>query len=280
MSTPVAPARLAADNGITAMRLILALWVLALHSFPLAGRADPVGAALPGDFGGAEPAVWVFFALSGYLLVQSRQRLSVGRFVLRRFLRLVPGYWVNILVTALVVGPWYIGAAWNPAAWQAMPAAFHANPLPAVNGSLWTLSAEIACYAVLTIAPRFAVPSLLLFTLVVPPMWRPLVIAFAIGSFAGGRVTVRLPLPTLRADLSYGVYIYAFPVAQVLVMFGLRDPLPLMLAAAAITLPIAAASWFLVERPAIALGHRQRLEHAGDVRALGAVGALEAPLVR
>lgn len=53
----------------------------------------------------------------------------------------------------------------------------------------------------------------------------------------------------LPADLSYGVYIYAFPIQQVLAAHG-----QLNLATAVLgVLPFAAASWFLVERPALKL---------------------------
>ncbi|RIJ70556.1 acyltransferase [Nakamurella silvestris] len=56
-----------------------------------------------------------------------------------------------------------------------------------------------------------------------------------------------------RNDLSYGVYIYAFPVQQLLAGFGLPDHGAVLYFAVtvAITLPLAAASWFLVERPVI-----------------------------
>ncbi|WP_165397308.1 acyltransferase family protein [Microterricola gilva] len=55
----------------------------------------------------------------------------------------------------------------------------------------------------------------------------------------------------LRNDFSYGMYIYAFPVQQLLVLLGL-SALPLFgfaIASVAATLPLAAASWFLVEKP-------------------------------
>ncbi|BBX46959.1 acyltransferase [Mycobacterium cookii] len=62
----------------------------------------------------------------------------------------------------------------------------------------------------------------------------------------------------LRTDLSYGVYIYAWPVQQFLVICGLRilNPFVFALVSAAGTLPLAALSWFLVEKPAIALKSR------------------------
>jgi peptidoglycan/LPS O-acetylase OafA/YrhL len=54
-------------------------------------------------------------------------------------------------------------------------------------------------------------------------------------------------------DLSYGVYLYGFPVQQMLVLLGAHQ---LGLPAFAVfgvlaTLPLAAASWFVVERPAL-----------------------------
>ena len=56
-------------------------------------------------------------------------------------------------------------------------------------------------------------------------------------------------------DLSYGIYIYGFPVQQVLIIYGLhRLGFPLYFAVTlAIVLGLAAASWFAVEQPALSL---------------------------
>ncbi|WP_431235733.1 acyltransferase family protein [Mycolicibacterium psychrotolerans] len=66
------------------------------------------------------------------------------------------------------------------------------------------------------------------------------------------------PRLRLRNDLSYGVYIYAFPIQQILVICGLAFLAPPVFAviAAAITLPLAALSWYLVEKPAMSLKGR------------------------
>ena len=62
----------------------------------------------------------------------------------------------------------------------------------------------------------------------------------------------------LRTDLSYGTYIYACPIQQVLVIAGLGtlNPLVFAIIATAVTLPFAAMSWFLVEKPAMRLKSR------------------------
>jgi peptidoglycan/LPS O-acetylase OafA/YrhL len=62
-----------------------------------------------------------------------------------------------------------------------------------------------------------------------------------------------LPMPDLlrRHDVSYGIYIYAFPVQQLLAMAGAHH-LGLVaydLLAAVATVPLAVASWLLLERP-------------------------------
>lgn len=56
------------------------------------------------------------------------------------------------------------------------------------------------------------------------------------------------------ADFSYGLYLYAYPVQQLLVMaLGPHDPYLHTLLAFALTVPLAAFSWYLIEKPALAL---------------------------
>lgn len=73
-----------------------------------------------------------------------------------------------------------------------------------------------------------------------------------------------LPLSRVgsRFDISYGVYIYAWPVQQLIALaFGLALPLPLfILFAFAGTLPLAFLSSWLVERPALSLKSRRPAE--------------------
>jgi peptidoglycan/LPS O-acetylase OafA/YrhL len=59
----------------------------------------------------------------------------------------------------------------------------------------------------------------------------------------------------LRTDLSYGTYIYACPIQQVMVIAGLGtvNLLVFTIIATLATLPFAAMSWFVVEKPAMRL---------------------------
>jgi peptidoglycan/LPS O-acetylase OafA/YrhL len=63
---------------------------------------------------------------------------------------------------------------------------------------------------------------------------------------------------TLRTDLSYGVYIYAFPTQQLLVVLGFGFLYPAVFFVVTVTalLPLAAMSWFLIEKPSMSLKAR------------------------
>lgn len=71
----------------------------------------------------------------------------------------------------------------------------------------------------------------------------------------GCRLPVRIGL---RTDVSYGVYIYAFPIQQVLFAAGLATVgwLGYAVLAVVLTVPLAYASWRAVERPALRLKTR------------------------
>jgi peptidoglycan/LPS O-acetylase OafA/YrhL len=67
-----------------------------------------------------------------------------------------------------------------------------------------------------------------------------------------------------RNDVSYGVYIYAPVVTNILIQLGAQDLglLPSAALTLVFTLPCAWASWLLVERPA--LGLAKRMTHGGQ----------------
>lgn len=56
-------------------------------------------------------------------------------------------------------------------------------------------------------------------------------------------------------DVSYGLYIYAFPTQQVLATYGVNalGLAPYVLLATAISIVLAASSWFMIEKPSLSL---------------------------
>lgn len=65
-------------------------------------------------------------------------------------------------------------------------------------------------------------------------------------------------------DASYGVYIWAFPVQQTLVQWGVHDPWLMMAIATPVVWLLALASWRLIERPALRHKPRPTAPPAGD----------------
>ena len=59
-------------------------------------------------------------------------------------------------------------------------------------------------------------------------------------------------LPQIRhTDLSYGLYLYGWPMAQLVQTYSPGSPLHNMLFATGLALLCAAGSWFAIERPAL-----------------------------
>lgn len=83
-------------------------------------------------------------------------------------------------------------------------------------------------------------------------------------------IGARLPSPKLVQvhDFSYGVYVWGFPLTQLLCLIGLAGaPLPVILAILVVlTAIMAAISWFVVERPAIRWS-RGKTNAFGELRA-------------
>lgn len=69
---------------------------------------------------------------------------------------------------------------------------------------------------------------------------------------------IRNPRLNLRNDFSYGVYIYAYPIQQLLAVMGLTSLNPFVFFAIATvgTVPLAVFSWFVVEKRAMRLKSR------------------------
>ncbi len=179
------------DNALNFLRLVLASAVIVGHAVHLGGIGPSRLLGISGL------AVDGFFAISGFLIAGSRMRLPMGEFILRRSLRILPGFWVCLVVTAFVLAP--IGAvlAGDDLVWSSALDFVQRNffltmhqwgidhtlvdvPAPGEwNGSLWTLEFEFAAYVVsgllLTLAVvrrhvRLVLPLLLVGVLALQPL--------------------------------------------------------------------------------------------------------------
>lgn len=152
------------DNNMNLLRFIMALAVLVSHAWPICkgpGTPEPLQAATGYSLGSY--AVFVFFALSGFLISESyAQKNAPGPYLVARTARLVPGLLVSLLLVAFVLGP-VVSAAYldAPQSWgfvaanltlihpqYSLPGVFAGNPYPQVEGSIWTLAHEAGWYLV------------------------------------------------------------------------------------------------------------------------------------
>lgn len=320
-------------NSLNALRLGLASAVVVSHAYPLGGFGpDPV---LAGNTIGGW-AVAGFFAISGYLIAGSRRRSTLKTYARSRFLRIFPGLWFCLLV---IVGIFVPLSAHHGAGTPSLGSVLSfltsngtligrnygiAGTLTTVpyksawDGSLWTLTHEVACYVLiglLMLAPWFRRVGWLTVAVFVafaalnlansafsfqPSTSRPseflgLAIFFLAGAalestgvpfrsdvalaaalalalsilfipwpasfyaipFAYICLWLGVVLPLQRVgrvnDLSYGVYIYSFPVEQLISLYGgnAHGVVFYTLLALVLTFPFAAISWFAVEKPCL-----------------------------
>lgn len=331
------------SNNLDGLRLLGSVMVIIGHAYAILGRPP-----------GTEPqalgysvntlGVVIFFAISGYLIAASwASKRDLLAYMAARCLRIFPGLVVVIVATAFVLGP--LATSRSVADYFGDPlvlrylrniALHHENVLPGVldglpytasiNGSLWTLPMEFACYLLvpLLVVRYWSGRLVLLGGIIVffvwlsvqPRGWAPMIwgvdpvrfAKFAALFMAGslirtlvdrwgkkilrGDVAVgllafhmlvlavapeRIPyisfltLPYIvlvigmaktpyfhRAarfgDLSYGMYLWAFPVQQLVVLWigtpRMAINIPLVIV---ITGILAYLSWHLVEKPSLGL---------------------------
>ena len=161
---------LLSTNSFGLLRLLLAITVLFQHSLVLSGNGQLV---YFGYFKGADlgsTGVAGFFAISGFLLAGSAQRLNSRVFFVHRIFRLLPGLRFALIISAFVLDPLasFFGSSDSEDKFflgtessltyvlrnmgllvlqDSIGNVFSTNPYPlAVNGSLWTLAPEFICY--------------------------------------------------------------------------------------------------------------------------------------
>lgn len=192
------------DNNFDSLRVLAAAMVMLSHSWALVKRADePIAEITFGSLAGGPLGVWMFFAISGYLVCQSYSvRRNLLAFVEARVLRIYPAFAacilfslaVGVITTTLPLGEFMR----HPQTWSyltnnlifelrySLPGVFVNNPYPnAVNGSIWTLPAEtmlyvlVALLGVTTALARKMWVTLMLIALLLLLSFQPAVVTYA-----------------------------------------------------------------------------------------------------
>ena len=164
MSRTRAPIAAIPANNFNLLRLCFAILVVFSHCFEVIDR-DPHNEPFDRLFHTVslgDLSVDGFFLLSGFLILHSWQRdPSFGPFLLRRILRIYPGFIVATLIGGLLVAPYFAASAsayWSAfepfrfVTWMlaltepAVPPSFAGLPYPDLNGAMWTIQYEFLCY--------------------------------------------------------------------------------------------------------------------------------------
>ena len=325
-------------NNCNDIRLIAAVLVVLSHSFMLTSGSndhEPMFWLTHGQVTIGGLSVFTFFILSGYLITRSFERSpGIIVFVTARMLRIMPALVVVLFVTAFMLGPCLTTLSITPyfqstrpfryflsnlslvTYVDGLPGVLPDNPFPTiVNGSLWTLHIEAACYLLVLVLGimRLLTPLVLagLFltgltsTILSSTSSYPILLityflagaslyrlpmrrarswavacagAIAVSAVAGGFVVTfaiagayvvwyvafspqwRASNLTGSSDLSYGTYIWAFPVQQTVVhcLGGAATWCVVITISLPVVLVMAWISWTLIEKPALAWKLRRR----------------------
>jgi len=110
-----------------------------------------------------EIAVDGFFLLSGYLILKSwLADPKLMDYLRKRFLRIVPGYVVAVIVSVLLASftasPHFFADLGSPFLKSVLrlgapitPPVWRGNPYPVVNGAMWTIGYEFRCYILIAV---------------------------------------------------------------------------------------------------------------------------------
>ena len=163
LSLPEASTPHKRGNAFDTLRLLAAGMVVVSHSWVIARDEDAQPAIGELDLGTI--GVRMFFGISGFLIAQSwLSDPHLGRFAIKRALRILPALYVVLAATTLVLGLAFTtlapadylrdGQTWrylthNAIFWleHSLPGVFVEHPTRDVNGPLWTLGPEVVAYA-------------------------------------------------------------------------------------------------------------------------------------
>jgi peptidoglycan/LPS O-acetylase OafA/YrhL len=133
------------SSGLDGLRAFSCLIVIAYHLHTVSGFSFGV---LDPFVRGLDTGVWMFFALSGYLLYKPflTRRVDLVGYAIKRSARILPGYYLALVVLALMTGSRL--PIESPLAYLSLTAPYDI-PLRGFLGNAWTLSVEVLFYVAL-----------------------------------------------------------------------------------------------------------------------------------
>lgn len=161
------------DNAFDLLRLVFALFVVYTHGFFLTGQTDdPFAVFAKNQTGLGTMGVLGFFGISGFLVTRSfHQRNNWKHFVYSRALRILPGFYLSLVLSAFFFSPLVAFLLGNFVSWNIQDAASFIfdnlfvrircwsvgttlSGLPysgSINGALWSLFPEVLCYGLVLV---------------------------------------------------------------------------------------------------------------------------------
>lgn len=199
------------SSGLDGLRAFAALLVVAFHLNTVSGVSfgpfDPI-------VQGGDTGVYLFFALSGYLLYKPfvRGRVDLGAYGLKRSGRILPGYYVALIGLTVLTGSQL--PLEHPLPFVTMSASYDLA-LRGFLGNAWTLTAEILFYLTLPLIARVAVG-------------REVAVLVGLGAASAVLVVAhRLMLTPENVWLvvTYPLVFYAFVPGMLLAILEVRHPI-------------------------------------------------------
>lgn len=151
------------SDAFTFIRFFAALLVLYAHSYHIFGLgADPLSSRI--GFYTGTLAVYIFFTISGFFILQSAIKRTFIEYTVARLTRIFPGLIVANIITIFIIIPaaeklYILDFISKTSSWEyiktnsfletvifTLPGIFVNHPDQAINGSLWTLPVEVRAY--------------------------------------------------------------------------------------------------------------------------------------
>jgi peptidoglycan/LPS O-acetylase OafA/YrhL len=198
------------NAGLDLLRTLACALVVAFHLRTVLGvDFGPLNAFVQGGDSG----VYIFFALSGYLLYRPfvRGEVDLRSYTVKRIARLVPGYLLALVCLAVLTGSRL--PIENPVPYLTITAPYNVA-LRGFLGNAWTLSAEILFYLTLPLIARLVAGA---------PI--PRLVVLALLSVVANLVYFATIAPVAAWFIgAFPIVLYAFVPGMLLAVIEVRDP--------------------------------------------------------